>query len=590
MILVLNHHLQLNGSSMKLRVFFFFFLILGFLSFSQSTPDRFIVHKVKKKETLYSLSKMYNISIETIKEYNPLINKIGLKRKMKLQIPFFKNKEVIDDKPELVNYKTHLVKPKETKWRLAYEYGLKISDLEKINPEIVGGLKVGQQILLPTGKDSIIHDFENEMNYYKVKSNENLSVISQKIGISIDSLITYNPRLTNIQPEEESILKIPYQFKGNFDVKNGLLYERISLKDSFFSNNYLQLVCFLPFKIKEIEFDSVEKTNIKLSKRNLHTISTDFYFGMEMAKDFCDSLGIKTKIHVIDTQNDLSVINEKISSVKWKGINAIIGPLIPKNFDFFSKNIQISDIPIISPLSTKEIDGDRNLFQSVGRLRRLRKVMMNYIKNEIDTTQNLVIITDSMNFKIAEEFKKIFSKAHFVESEKSGFVIPELIDSLLVDSLKNQVIFESQNLGLAANVTSLLNSQVGKDRDVQLFSSLRTTIYDNVNISRKHLGNIKFTYLNDNFPRETNERKKFKEKFLKKYGDYPSKESYRAFDVTIDVILRLAYQNKIYSDKIEETNYIENKFKYLPDRGGGFSNFGFYILQNRDYDIIEIKK
>ena len=590
MILVLNHHLQLNGSSMKLRVFFFFFLILGFLSFSQSTPDRFIVHKVKKKETLYSLSKMYNISIETIKEYNPLINKIGLKRKMKLQIPFFKNKEVIDDKPELVNYKTHLVKPKETKWRLAYEYGLKISDLEKINPEIVGGLKVGQQILLPTGKDSIIHDFENEMNYYKVKSNENLSVMSQKIGISIDSLITYNPRLTNIQPEEESILKIPYQFKGNFDVKNGLLYERISLKDSFFSNNYLQLVCFLPFKIKEIEFDSVEKTNIKLSKRNLHTISTDFYFGMEMAKEFCDSLGIKTKINVIDTQNDLSVINEKISSVKWKGINAIIGPLIPKNFDFFSKNIQISDIPIISPLSTKEIDGDKNLFQSVGRLRRLRKVMMNYIKNEIDSTQNLVIITDSINFKIAEEFKKIFSKAHFVESEKSGFVIPELIDSLLVDSLKNQVIFESQNLGLAANVTSLLNSQVGKDRDVQLFSSLRTTIYDNVNISRKHLGNIKFTYLNDNFPRETNERKKFKEKFLKKYGDYPSKESYRAFDVTMDVILRLAYQNKIYSDKIEETNYIENKFKYLPDKGGGFSNFGFYILQNRDYDIIEIKK
>ena len=590
MILVLNHHLQLNGSSMKLRVFFFFFLILGFLSFSQSTPDRFIVHKVKKKETLYSLSKMYNISIETIKEYNPLINKIGLKRKMKLQIPFFKNKEVIDDKPELVNYKTHLVKPKETKWRLAYEYGLKISDLEKINPEIVGGLKVGQQILLPLGKDSVIHDFENEMYYYKVKSNENLSAISQKIGISIDSLITYNPRLTNIQPEEESILKIPYQFKGNFDVKNGLLYERISLKDSFFSNNYLQLVCFLPFKIKEIEFDSVEKTNIKLSKRNLHTISTDFYFGMEMAKDFCDSLGIKTKIHVIDTQNDLSVINEKISSVKWKGINAIIGPLIPKNFDFFSKNIQISDIPIISPLSTKEIDGDKNLFQSVGRLRRLRKVMMNYIKNEIDSTQNLVIITDSINFKIAEEFKKIFSKAHFVESEKSGFVIPELIDSLLVDSLKNQVIFESQNLGLAANVTSLLNSQVGKDRDVQLFSSLRTTIYDNVNISRKHLGNIKFTYLNDNFPRETNERKKFKEKFLKKYGDYPSKESYRAFDVTMDVILRLAYQNKIYSDKIEETNYIENKFKYLPDRGGGFSNFGFYILQNRGYDIIEIKK
>ena len=575
---------------MKLRLFFFFFLILGFLSFSQTTPDRFIVHKVKKKETLYSLSKIYNISIETIKEYNPLIDKIGLKRKMKLQIPIFKNKPSIEDKPVLVNYKRHVVKPKETKWRLAYEYGLKISELEKINPEIVSGLKIGQQILLPSGKDTVINNFQNELNYYQVKSNENLSLISQKIGISTDSIIAYNPILINSLPEEETILKIPSQFNGNFDVKDGLLYERISLKDSFFSNNYLQLVCFLPFKMREIEFDSVEKTNTKLSRRNLHTISADFYFGMEMAKEFCDSLGIKTKIKVIDTQNDLSVINEKISSVNWNGINAIIGPLIPKNFDFFSKNRRISDIPIISPLSTKEIDGDKNVFQSVSPLKRLRKVMMNYIKNEIDSTQNLVIITDSVNYKIAEEFKKLSTKSHFVESEKGGFVIPELIDSLLVDSLKNQVIFESQDLGLAANVTSLLNSQVGKERDVQLFSSLRTAIYDNVNISRKHLGNIKFTYLNDNFPRETNERKKFKDRFLNKYGDYPSKESYRAYDVTLDVILRLAYQNKIFSDKIEETNHIENKFKYLPDDGGGYSNFGYYILQHRDYEIIEIKK
>ena len=575
---------------MKLRLFFFFFLILGFLSFSQTTPDRFIVHKVKKKETLYSLSKIYNISIETIKEYNPLIDKIGLKRKMKLQIPIFKNKPTIEDKPVLVNYKRHVVKPKETKWRLAYEYGLKISELEKINPEIVSGLKIGQQILLPSGKDTVINNFQNELNYYQVKSNENLSLISQKIGISTDSIIAYNPILINSLPEEETILKIPSQFNGNFDVKDGLLYERISLKDSFFSNNYLQLVCFLPFKMREIEFDSVEKTNTKLSRRNLHTISADFYFGMEMAKEFCDSLGIKTKIKVIDTQNDLSVINEKISSFNWNGINAIIGPLIPKNFDFFSKNRRISDIPIISPLSTKEIDGDKNIFQSVSRLKRLRKVMMNYIKNEIDSTQNLVIITDSINFKIAKEFKKLSTKSHFVESEKGGFVIPELIDSLLVDSLKNQVIFESQDLGLAANVTSLLNSQVGKERDVQLFSSLRTAIYDNVNISRKHLGNIKFTYLNDNFPRETNERQKFKDRFLNKYGDYPSKESYRAYDVTLDVILRLAYQNKIFSDKIEETNHIENKFKYLPDDGGGYSNFGYYILQHRDYEIIEIKK
>ena len=40
---------------------------------------------------------------------------------------------------------------------------------------------MGQQILLPTGKDTIVNDFENELNYYQVKSDEDLSTISQKL-------------------------------------------------------------------------------------------------------------------------------------------------------------------------------------------------------------------------------------------------------------------------------------------------------------------------------------------------------------------------------------------------------------------------
>ena len=218
---------------------------------------------------------------------------------MKLQIPFFKNKPSTVDKPVLVSYKKHIVKPKETKWRLAYEYGLKISELEKINPEIVSGLKIGQQILLPTGKDTIVNDFENELNYYQVKLNENISQLSQKIGISKDSLIAYNPSLINNRVQAEMILKIPDEFTGNFDIKNGLLSERISLKDSFFSNNYLQLVCFLPFKIREIEFDSVEKINAKLSKRNFTQFPPTSILVWKWQKNFVIQLESKQKLRLL---------------------------------------------------------------------------------------------------------------------------------------------------------------------------------------------------------------------------------------------------------------------------------------------------
>ena len=141
--------------------------------------------------------------------------------------------------------------------------------------------------------------------------------------------------------------------------------------------------------------------------------------------------------------------------------------------------------------------------------------------------------------------------------------------------MPNKVIFESQDLNLTANVISLLNSQVSKERDVQLYTTLRTPVYEDDNISRKHLGNLRFTYLSGNYPKESERRTLFKNAYQKRFGDFPSKEAIRAYDVTLDVILRLAYQEDIYYEKATQK---------------GYQNVGFYLLQHQGYDIIEIKK
>ena len=75
---------------------------------------RFVEHKVKKKETLYGLARQYNVTIEQIKEYNPLIDKIGLK-KMQLQIPVYPVVEEPKAVPLKEGLEKYLVQPKETK-------------------------------------------------------------------------------------------------------------------------------------------------------------------------------------------------------------------------------------------------------------------------------------------------------------------------------------------------------------------------------------------------------------------------------------------------------------------------------------------
>jgi LysM repeat protein len=81
----------------------FVFIIsgLGFAA-AQETPTKFISHKVKKKETIFGITRNYNITEEQLNEYNPLLEKVGLRRRMILRIPVYPKPVVAPSSPKLV--------------------------------------------------------------------------------------------------------------------------------------------------------------------------------------------------------------------------------------------------------------------------------------------------------------------------------------------------------------------------------------------------------------------------------------------------------------------------------------------------------
>ena len=574
---------------MRALVFIFSFLFVV-AAFGQNTPERFLTHKVKKKETLYGLARKYNVSIDQIKEFNPLIEKIGLKKRMQIKIPVYPINEAPKAVPLKEGLEKYLVQPKETKWRLAYRYGITIQELERLNPQIKDGLKIGQEIVIPKRTVEETKALEESFNYYKVKPKEGFYRLEKKLGVTEADLIALNPTLPETGLQEGMILKIGLQNTGDLKVEDDLLIEKVRLEDSVFTNTNIKLVAFLPFKSASIEFDSIEKTTALLKKRNLHTIALDFYMGMVLAIEKADSLGILVALNVLDSQNKKQSIREEVETIDWSEVQCLIGPLITSNFDYAAQLPVLKNVPMVAPLSSKKINQAKHVYQSVSPLANLRNKMVTYLDKMIDTTQNVMIIADTINAAFAKGFEEKYPFAHRVRPEEGGFVLPDLIDSLLIDSLPNKVIFESQDLNLAANVISLLNSQVSKERDVQLFTTLRTPIYENDNISRKHLGNLRFTYLSGSHPMESERRTIFKNAYQKRFGDFPSKEAFRAYDITLDIILRLAYKEEIYLPSIGETDYLENRFFYEKAPQAGYQNIGFYLLQHQGYDIIEIKK
>ncbi len=173
---------------------------------------------------------------------------------------------------------------------------------------------------------------------------------------------------------------------------------------------------------------------------------------------------------------------------------------------------------MIAPLSSNPVKSRENVYQSVTSPKLLREKMFLYLNKVLDSTQNVVLITDTLNREVETKLHDRFPFAQILRPEPGGYVVPDLIDSLLVDTLINKVVFESQNLGLIASVTSLLNSQVSEERDVQLFTTFRSNAYNNQNISKKQLGNLKFTYTAGEFSYNSPRSKVFDSLYVTAFG------------------------------------------------------------------------
>ncbi|MEN2415254.1 C40 family peptidase [Flavobacterium mesophilum] len=114
-------------------------------------------HEVQSKETLWGISKKYNVSVDDLKKANPSIDTEGLKIGQKINIP--SNTAIVAEKsietPEKLNEVEVVVEvqPKETKYAIAKKYGITVAELEKQNPFIKGKLPVGYVLKLKIPKE-----------------------------------------------------------------------------------------------------------------------------------------------------------------------------------------------------------------------------------------------------------------------------------------------------------------------------------------------------------------------------------------------------------------------------------------------------
>lgn len=113
----------------------------------------YIVHKVVSGETLYKLSKKYNVSVQEIKDANGGKEQINIGQEVLIpESGTAATAETVEVKKTIsasTTFGTHVVKSGETLSKIAAKYGTTVEELRKLNGLSNSDIKAGQKLKVP---------------------------------------------------------------------------------------------------------------------------------------------------------------------------------------------------------------------------------------------------------------------------------------------------------------------------------------------------------------------------------------------------------------------------------------------------------
>ncbi len=191
---------------------------------SDSEPMECIVYTVKKGDSLYSIAKKYNTTVEEIKRYNNLNSNL-LNIGDRIVIPCNVGN---DYKDQNNNYVSYTVLKGDTIYSIAEKFGTTVSKIKELNDLKSDNLTIGSILIVDDkrGISSILECYgegnfdTNNYQEYMVVRNDNLYSIARKFNTSIDAI----KRLNNLNSDTLSIgqvLKIPNTNINKYIVQKG---------------------------------------------------------------------------------------------------------------------------------------------------------------------------------------------------------------------------------------------------------------------------------------------------------------------------------------------------------------------------------
>ena len=571
-----------------------------------SAESGYFLHTVTKGQSLYSISSMYNVSIDDIVRLNPGSDK-QIREGAALKIP--QAVSTNSDKPVF-----HTIQAGETLYRLSVKYNITTQAICEANPGLSSeNFRSGQVIIIPvqsaskteketpkaTAKEETTVKMNDWKDMHKVERKETIFSISREYGITEEELIAANPELKNGKLKKGSFLFIPYgkneqksQQTESKPTVQELTNEEIfsRFEDSKKEIKTIKVAVLLPFM-------AGTSANMEEQIRMV-----EYYEGFLMAVDSLKKEGVSVDLYTYDTKGKEATLNNILARKEMKNMDIIFGPARSQDIDALATFADKNNIRLVIPFAPKvdQVFKNQHIYQV--------NTPQSYLYSEVYEHFNRKFSGCNVIFLNASNGDR--EKDEFIKGMKTGlkengisyrdFTMTDNFYDIttVMDTLKNNIFIPTSGKSTALVKILPQLTQIRRERpnySMNLFGYPEWQTYTNDYLASFYEIDTYFYssfYTNNLFPAAVNFTHAYRRWYSKDMANIYPKYGMLGYDTGYFFLKGLSK----YGNKMEENLssihvtpiQIGFKFERVNNWGGFINRKVFFVHFSKDYELIKL--
>lgn len=536
-------------------------------------------HTVTRGETVFSISRMYNTTVDEIYRYNPQ-SREGVAEGQVLTVP---QRRVISSVKE-ENYRYHTISPRETLYSVSRTYSLRPEDVVRANPGLSAEtFQIGKTIRIPFFESNeTFTPYQNQVTNitHTVKRGETLYSIARGYNVAVEDIQRANPMLSaGLKTNMELVIPVKRSQLEGENVRNAENEANRLLSASKPSErlDVLKVGLLLPF------LDETGRGHLRLQ---------EFYEGFLLAVEKMKNSGANIELYVfeIGKGNNTQKLESLLGTLEMQSLNLVVGGANDAQIKVISDFSKAHNIKYVVPfsISNGEVLNNFNIFQA-------------------NPPQNNTFI------KVSSIFMDMYRKANVVfissgRNDKANF-----INQLQSDLRRNNIKYETISATSTLNTAILSLLRTDKDNVIvpttgdsetlkQLINELKKVKETNSAYKLRLFGYPEWKTYNNSLTKEYHQfdtyvfttfynddnaldTKEFNENFRKWYGrgmmDLYPRYGMWGYDMGLYFLTALKQYGTNFEQNINQVRVptVQNGFSFERiNNWGGFINTALYLI------------